>query len=183
MECIYELVTFGIPRNAIPVGSGGKIFNHEHQEWLQRRIEMEMEALGGAEKKTQEIVERTRISPAPTPVSIASPDSTSSSVTSPGNFVFHPNDVLFGRGKVAVDHPGNAKFRRLVDVYMRKYEEAERLEKTCIAEVIVQMVKETNGRFLKQEAGGWDEVDGPAARKKVAHAFRNRNRRKLLFQT
>ena len=135
---------------------------------------MEMEAAGGADKKCHAIAELAMTSPhAPTPPSFASPDN--STVSSTDDFEFHPNDVLFGRGKAVVDHPGNTKFRRLVDVYMRKYLEAERLEKTCIAEAIVQMIKESSGRFLKKEPGSnWEEVDGPEARKKVAHAFRNR---------
>lgn len=170
-------MTFGIPRNAIPIGSHGELNNHEHHEWLLRRIEMEREELSMAGKNIKSIEERATFSVTPSPVSMASPDATSPSTE---DFDFHPNDVLFGRGKTVVDHPGNAKFRRLVDVYMRKYEEAERLEKTCIAEAIVQMIMETDGRFLKKEPGSdWQEVDGPAARKKVAHAFRNR--RKLQF--
>lgn len=174
VECLYELVTFGIPRNAIPVSSSGEVSTHEHLEWVQRRIDMEMEAAAGADKKCHAIAELAMTSPhAPTPPSFASPDD--STVSSTDDFEFHPNDVLFGRGKAVVDHRGNTKFRRLVDAYMPKYLEAERFEKTCIAEAIVQMIKESNGRFLKKEPGSnWEEVDGPEARKKVAHAFRNR---------
>jgi hypothetical protein len=86
-----------------------------------------------------------------------------------------PVDVLFGRGKI-VTHPGNARFRQLIDYYMEKYEISSKLEKTCIAEIVVQMVKETSGRFLKRgvNAGDWVEVDHATARNKVAHAFRNR---------
>jgi hypothetical protein len=87
------------------------------------------------------------------------------------------DDVLFGRGKTVVEHPGNTRFRQVVDVYMNQYEAAGRLEKTCIAEIIVRMVKDSSGRFLKREDGGeWEEVDDATARKKVAHAFRNRRK-------
>ena len=69
------------------------------------------------------------------------------------------------------------RFRHVVDIYMNEYEGAGRLEKTCIAEVIVRMVKDANGRFLKRDQGGvWEEVPDNEARKKVAHAFRNRRK-------
>jgi hypothetical protein len=88
-----------------------------------------------------------------------------------------PHDVLFGRGKTVVEHPGNTRFRHVVDIYVNEYEGAGRLEKICIAEVIVRMVKDANGRFLKRDDGGdWEEVDDSTARKKVAHAFRNRRK-------
>jgi hypothetical protein len=85
-----------------------------------------------------------------------------------------PADVLFGRGKI-VEHPGNVRFRQLVDYYTDKYEISGKMEKTCIAEIVIQMVKENSGRFLKRDnAGDWVEVDHATARNKVAHAFRNR---------
>jgi hypothetical protein len=88
-----------------------------------------------------------------------------------------PDDVLFGRGKMVVEHPGNTRFRQVVDLYMSKYEASGRLEKTCIAEIIVRMVKENFGCFLKKDDGGdWEEVNDATARKKVAHAFRNRRK-------
>ena len=174
---MYDLISFGIPRSAIPVDANGKPYAHEHSEWVERRLEMENDSRY-APMRAQTILEQARICPSPGPPSLASPSTNSmESSMSTGDFDIHPHDVLFGRGKYVVDHPGNMKFRRLVDVYMHKYEEAERLEKTCIAEAIVQMIQEDNGRFLKKEPGSdWEQVDGPAARKKVAHAFRNRRK-------
>jgi len=175
---MYDLISFGIPRSAIPVDANGKPYAHEHFQWVERRLEMEREARQ-APLRAQTILDQARICPSPGPPSLSSPSTNSmeSSMSAGCDFEIHPHDVLFGRGKYVVDHPGNMKFRRLVDVYMHKYEEAERLEKTCIAEAIVQMIQESNGRFLKKEPGSdWEEVDGPAARKKVAHAFRNRRK-------
>jgi hypothetical protein len=171
VECLYELVTFGIPRNAIPVLSDGQVAINEFLEWVARRWDKEC----GETKYPHLLMDSPRLLPTPTPPSMASPPSIGSDSCT--DFELRPSDVLFGRTKGTVDHPGNGKFRRLVDVYMRKYEEAERLEKTCIAEAIVQMVQESNGRFLKRDPGSdWEEVDGAAARKKVAHAFRNRRK-------
>jgi hypothetical protein len=126
--------------------------------------------------------------------------STSSSSLSQ-NYSFssvRPNDVLLGRGKVLADYPGHVKYRRLVDAYMSQYLESNKIEKTCIAEVIVQVVQESSGRFLIPQKGVttasssptveiyshgmlWEEVDHATARNKVAHDFRNR--RHLLNST
>jgi hypothetical protein len=86
--------------------------------------------------------------------------------------------LKFGRGKKVVKHPGNAWFRDLVDHAMVKYEACTRMEKAKLAEMIVNMVLDAGGRFLKQEENGdlWEEVDGRSARKKVAHTFRNRRK-------
>ena len=178
VEVMYDLVSFGIPRSAIPIDATGTPYTREHLEWVERRLEMENDNRH-APRRAQAILEKARICPSPGPPSLSSPSTQSmeSSTDVSADFGINSQDVLFGRGKYVVDHPGNMKFRRLVDVYMHKYEEAERLEKTCIAEAIVQMIQESNGRFLKKEPGSdWEEVDGPAARKKVAHAFRNRRK-------
>jgi hypothetical protein len=88
-----------------------------------------------------------------------------------------PEDVLFGRGKTVVEHPGNTRFRQVVDLYMHKYTTAGRTEKTRITEIIMHMVQGSAGRFLRREDGiNWEEVDDATAREKVAHAFRNRRR-------
>lgn len=131
---------------------------------------------------------------------LASSSCSSSSYPSP-NYSYssvRPNDVLLGRGKVLADFSGNVKYRRLVDSYMSQYLESNKMEKTCIAEVIVQVVQESLGRFLIPQKGVsaassshtmdiyshgmlWEEVDHATARNKVAHAFRNR--RNLLHST
>jgi hypothetical protein len=61
---------------------------------------------------------------------------------------------------------------------MLKYEACTRIEKAQIAEMIVNMVTDAGGRFLKPEDEGdvWEEVDGHSARNKVAHTFRNRRK-------
>lgn len=90
--------------------------------------------------------------------------------------VIMPPDVLFGRGKMIVDHPGNAQFRLLIDYYMEKYEMSNIQEKTCIAEIIIKFIRNKTGRFLRKVGDNWVEVDHETARNKVAHAFRNRRR-------
>lgn len=99
------------------------------------------------------------------------------SATSATPLEIRSNDVLFGRGKTVVEHVGNLRFRNMIGMQMTEYENANRLEKTYITEKIVEAIKGSDGRFLKRDEGGeWEEVDHETARKKVAHAFRNRRK-------
>lgn len=61
-----------------------------------------------------------------------------------------------------------------------EYEKAGKMEKTEIAERIVNIIHESYGRFLKWEKEGWIEVDHEAAREKISHFFRHlRSTRKV----
>jgi hypothetical protein len=91
------------------------------------------------------------------------------------------SDILLGRGKSSQNHPGNIRFRQLIESKRPEYERAKVLEKTLIAERIVQSIRDLSGRFLRQTGNYWEEVDFDTARDKVAHAFRD-NRRKQKQQ-
>jgi hypothetical protein len=81
-------------------------------------------------------------------------------------------DVLFGKGRTTAEHTGNLRAFLIVEMYRGKYEQANKYEKTEIAERVVRVIQESYGRFLKQEDGGWVEVDPDHAREKISHYFR-----------
>ena len=81
-------------------------------------------------------------------------------------------DVLFGRGKGVSEHTGNLRVGHIVEMHRQRYEQATKYRKTEIAERIVKIIHESNGRFLKQEDGGWEEVADDVARDKISHFFR-----------
>jgi hypothetical protein len=90
-------------------------------------------------------------------------------ITVPG-----PYDVLLGRGRNLQNHPGNKRFRGLIDRYLERYEAADKQDKTILAYTIIRIVQEMNGRFLKDVDGaGYVEVDNAVAQTKVAHCFRS----------
>merc|ERR1712118_235961 len=81
-------------------------------------------------------------------------------------------DVLFGKGK-SREHVGNLRCAYLVEQHQAEYERANRSGKTQVAENIIDMVKESGGRFLKKDKNKcWQEVTHTQAREKVAHFFR-----------
>jgi len=88
-------------------------------------------------------------------------------------FFPHRFDVLFGRGKFTREHTGNLRAAHLVNMWTQKYDEAGKYGKTEIAERIVSIIHESDGRFLKWEKSGWVEVEDELARQKVSHWFRH----------
>ena len=84
-----------------------------------------------------------------------------------------PFDVLVGRTKLCRDHIGNARYRSLVEKYKESYGQVSNFDKTAMAFMIIKMVKESSGRFLKDDGDGWMEVDDNVARAKVSQCFRS----------
>jgi hypothetical protein len=86
-----------------------------------------------------------------------------------------PSDILFGRGKSIQERPGHVRFREILDKHMDLYDNSEKGDKPNVMAYIVRLVKEEDGRFLKElEDVGWVEVDEATARAKVGRAFRTR---------
>jgi hypothetical protein len=170
-ECQYELVSFGIPQKAIQVTQEGKYLTDQHMIWFERRREIEAERAllemrnGVSNMKNEDSAEGETFASQPWSRRVML------------GLTPRPEDVLFGRGKTVVEHPGNIRFRQVVDLYMLKYTAAIRTEKTRITEGIMHMVQGSAGRFLRRDDGmNWEEVDDATAREKVAHAFRNRRK-------
>lgn len=83
-------------------------------------------------------------------------------------------DVLCGRERQIHAHQGNRKFRHLINMNRERYQTATSREvKTSITAEIVETVRLSGGRFLKQDEGIWREVDPNYAHEKVSHALRS----------
>jgi hypothetical protein len=96
-------------------------------------------------------------------------------------------DVLFGRGRTVSEHTGNLRAFQIVEMNLKPYEAAGKLEKTLIAERIVHLIHESYGRFLKRDkcnnggsGSGWVEATPAEARGKIAHCFRRLREVKTL---
>ena len=162
MEIKYNLMTFGLPMSAFSIDTNGKFDGTAHLRWMAAK--RKAEALSQKAKQTNGDKEDRLV---------------------PLIVVPNRNDVLLGRGKVIQEHPGNLRYRHLIESNRDRYENSSKFEKTAVAEVIVRLIKEANGRFLKQgeDCTGWVEVDDSISRDKVAHAFRNRRKVKSSGKT
>jgi hypothetical protein len=79
---------------------------------------------------------------------------------------------------------GNLRYRNLIDAYQDRYEKARKLEKTKIANEVIQSVKRHSGRFLKEHYADFEEISDVKAHEKVAHSFRSlRNSQSIKKKT
>ena len=96
------------------------------------------------------------------------------------------NDVLCGRGGGTNVHPGNRRFRDLINANRRAYLKSRKNDKPNISRSIVRTVREMNGRFLKKDdkLGLWFEIGDDGAREKTSQALRQRapEMRKILME-
>jgi hypothetical protein len=138
-------MTFGIPVDDYPISSDMVLNRKKHLEWIQARRFLEV-SLSLSTDKVPALVVRV-------------PKST---------------DILFGRGKSIREHPGNVRFGLIVGSFFDRYEEFGcRGEKKDFAQAAVLKIKSMGCRFLKQEAGVWQEVDDDLARDKVSYTLRS----------
>jgi hypothetical protein len=96
-----------------------------------------------------------------------------------GDWVKEPteNDVLCGRGGSINSHPGNERFRTLVEKRKRVYLTARfKREKRLIANSIVSEIRSLKppGRFLSRDpkSGQWTDIGDEKARDKTSQALR-----------
>lgn len=92
------------------------------------------------------------------------------SITSPGPF-----DVICARGKLALLHPGNLRYKKLVQQILDEYENAHsKLHKSQIVTRIADTIRRDSpaGGFIKQINGKWHEVGDHVAREKIGQSVR-----------
>lgn len=148
-ECIYTLLTFGVPRRCFPISNSGELLVDRHWEFVEMR--RRKEADNAHTMHHGNVV-----------VGYANRD-----IVVPKN-----DDVLLGRGRPYQEHAGNMRCNYIVVDAMEDYEGASRNHKTMIARNLIDRIKAYGGRFLKQSYSGWEEVDDAEALRKISHSFR-----------
>lgn len=90
----------------------------------------------------------------------------------------HANDVLYGRGGGTNHHPGNKRFRTMVEKRKDDYVNSKRLDKPLVALEIIRdwRAQDPPGRFLKQDesTGLWHDVGDRKSREKTSQALREK---------
>jgi hypothetical protein len=148
---MYALQSFGIHSDQIPVNSSsGKLKTKQHSKWLEL-CRLKEDSLKHHGHEFDKIIEC-------------------------------PNqaDVLFGRGRPIMRHPGNAVLRNVVQLKLEEYSSAKSKKQTTDVtwEVVRTLKGKYGARFLKEEninndGLGWIEVSNETARQKVRIAFRD----------
>lgn len=89
-----------------------------------------------------------------------------------------PSDILCGKNKICIKHEGSKSFRRIIESYTLKYQQASsRNEKMEVTKEIFDKLQ--TRRFLKynEESDMWETLHPLAVRDKIGHALRFSNRK------
>lgn len=89
-----------------------------------------------------------------------------------------PTDILCGKNKICIKHEGSKSFRRIIESYTQKYQDAaSRNEKMEVTKEIFDRLQ--SRRFLKynEETDLWETLHPLAVRDKIGHALRFSNRK------
>ena len=93
-------------------------------------------------------------------------------------------DILLGKGRQIMKHPGNIEMRLLLESKWHEWENATNQEKAGVARSVLREIKDNFGRFLKEDPNnGWFiPVDDETARQKISIGFRDLMKRKRSRQ-
>ncbi|KAL3905808.1 MAG: hypothetical protein SGILL_009527, partial [Bacillariaceae sp.] len=156
-ETHYELMTFGIPVQDIPLTSGGNIKTKNLQQWIKARKSIDKRRLEGDLNTVSRII----VHP-------------------------HIHDVLFSRGGNP-QHLGNRDFHHFLANANDQYHhpnigknDMEKIRKDLIGSVAAK-----NGRFLlvNKEGGWWEEIhELDSVHFKINNAFYDYNRKQKAIR-
>lgn len=168
LECRYNLMTFGLPLDILPVTRDGKVHLIDHRRFLKllqtndHKNVLEQAAAAANEEASNDSARRGVV------------------VKSPG-----PMDVILGRGRRGVKLPGNVMLKGLLEEHYDAYNDGSKVDKASITQLIYTQMQQAGCRFLKPlfdetkvtrgrpSPIGWVEVDNEAARDRIGHGFRN----------
>ncbi|CAJ1939189.1 unnamed protein product [Cylindrotheca closterium] len=85
-----------------------------------------------------------------------------------------PSDVLFGRGVGCQNHPGNVRFREIMDGYKEQYDNFPRSKRRIVMANLREGLKSSGTRFLRMNKGGyWEECNAAEVDTKIGQYFRS----------
>ena len=152
-ELQYDLMTSGIPIDAIPVTANGRLKTNNHTQWIARRR---------AKEASEEFLYG---------------QGTFNKIDIPSH-----RDILVGKGKPFQQHPGNVYLRFLVGQKMYEYANACKRVKPYITWELVERIQATSGCFPgKGDDDWWVEATDQEARRKVRFLFLALRKGRLFY--
>lgn len=106
-------------------------------------------------------------------------------VDSGREFIDHvrDSDVLCGRGGKSIRHPGNLKYREIVNEMKASYRNKERrVEKAGLSRIVVQRISCYGGRFIRKDDStqNYYVLTQEEARRKTSQALREQNDEEMV---
>jgi hypothetical protein len=178
-ECIYDLMTFGIPKGFLPFKiATGELDLRAHHQWIAtlKVREATMDASRRAidlthSEKQHDTTTRTTstngtstatMNPPPSPVF-------NEEIMVPG-----PMDIIMGRGPQPKSSVGYFRFRSVLEEHFHEYDTAEREDKMGIAGTVLERLKGMGCRFVRRSLEGLlEECKDSESLDKICHTFRN----------
>mmetsp|Transcript_4289 Transcript_4289/g.10016 ORF Transcript_4289/g.10016 Transcript_4289/m.10016 type:complete len:471 (+) Transcript_4289:57-1469(+) len=142
-ECQYQLSTYGIAPQSLPLDAFGNVNLDRHLRWVHSCV-----------------MEETLVE---FPISSSH---ALEPITTPNE-----NDVLFTGGKVG-KHIGNQRFKSYILEFSQVYDSGTDEIKRHIVNEISAKIHEGGGRFLRRHGAAWEEVPLDNLRGKIMQAFR-----------
>lgn len=152
-ELSYKLMGFGIPIQLLPTTESGALKTKNHTQWF----------------KTRQLIEKHASSTLTT-----EPAKLLGAIECPSL-----NDVLYERTKPCVYHPGNTRFKGLIEERKEQHALLSQTGKRDFSWSIVEEIEKRNGRFLTwdRKNGFWVQLrDRSEIRLKVATSLRDFNK-------
>lgn len=170
-ELRYQLSSYGIPEQLLPLSNTGTVKTSNHSRWIN--------ALRS--KANREMQKRNSQSDS------SDNDTTTARAEAEVEIVDCPRspDVIFRKGSTYKTNPGNMYFRELIEQTQDQHLKASRKEKCKITWQIVRAIEAQKGRFLDwcQNREMWIvATDREKIRTKVAACCKQYNRTALAFQ-
>lgn len=173
MELQYQLQSHGIMLKTCPVDSAGETRQDILNVWYEKHL-VYMESRGGSVGGLRDTykVRTTSI--------VGSRGSIGKENLRVQTVVIGCNDVLLGRGKGSQDHPGNVRFREVLNGHRDVYDKAPRKKRRIIANELALMLRSNGVRFHKLNEGKqWvEETDSKAVEDKIGQLFRSIRKKK-----
>eukprot|EP00980_Cylindrotheca_fusiformis_P005723 scaffold1192_cov58-Cylindrotheca_fusiformis.AAC.17 len=171
MEIQYNLQSHGISLSTCPVDPSGQVCQAMLNTWYEDHLE-HMKSTGLRVDQLEYSTPSANIvsSMSMEPCEILNSYSTVD---------IRATDVLLGRGRGFQEHPGNIRFRNVLEDYRDVYDSAPRIQKRRIAIELRQLLAADGVRFLKHADGvRWIESDIKTVEDKIGQFFRTVRKKK-----
>ena len=175
LECMYSMLSFGIPPGTLPIAGDGSVITRDHEEWL-RNAKALCPPFGNVANRSLDFTGEDHnenlfldnftlfedLSDEFAPVANDGPS---------------PDDVLMGRGKHGKNWPGNQRLKKVVEHRWDAYRGSTREGKVRISQSIYDDFVASGSRFLvpkkDSQPEGWVDMPRKEVCVRISHLFRN----------
>lgn len=187
MEIRYQLQTYGIPLDTFPLDEDGNLREDIMGWWLLRdlqesnypvpfRAPADVARSGAAQEELDMMNLNVEFDDQLLALAMQQDEGANENLSgsqTEARIIPTNTDVLFGKGYRVQSHPGNVRFRSLVEQHRLAYDDCPRGMRMEVALRVARSLRADGIRFLqKNESGEWVESDIGEASKRVGQIFR-----------